>query len=153
MQIYQNLYQVDTCLKWTNFLDPQLLPSVPDPRSCIGSLSALGPVHQTSWRNQSVGLLRRVAVVRFRQILLQLSAVFLTKVYKDQYPIISVHINIKDMFIDYFFCKGNEHFNENLSKSFKHAICVYLKFHLSAYCKSLIQPQVLIVNFKIQHGG
>ena len=39
-------------------------PSVPDPRSCIGNLSALRPVHDlqqtTSWHNQSVGLLRRV---------------------------------------------------------------------------------------------
>ena len=39
---------------------PLRVPSVPDPRSCIGSLSALRPLQTTSWRNQSVGLLRRV---------------------------------------------------------------------------------------------
>ena len=45
-----------------------VLPSVPDPRSCIGSLSALRPVHDLIANDvvaqQSVGLLRRVPVIR-----------------------------------------------------------------------------------------
>ena len=49
-----------TCLKQTCYK----VPSVPDHRSCIGSLKAMKYVHdllQTmSWRNQSINVLRRV---------------------------------------------------------------------------------------------
>ena len=40
---------------------------MPDPRSCIGSLTSLGPVQTTSSHNQSVGLLQRVRLCGVRQ--------------------------------------------------------------------------------------